>query len=92
MFVSMVTSSMSSANESTGNTLRGRDGGLASSSDKCMEGGVGAAEGKGRGKETTPSTEDSVIASLTTPQIGGFLLLPGTIIVGRGSAVGLLGQ
>ena len=93
VFVYMVTSSMSKGKESTGGTLQGREGGLVSSSDKCMdEGGGGAAEGDGRGKETAPSREDSVIAVSTLPQSVDFFFLLGTIINCRGSAVDLLGH
>ena len=84
---------MSNSKESTGGTLQGREGGLVSSSDKCMdEGGGGAAEGEGRGKETAPSEEDSVIAVSTLPQSVDFFFLLGTIINCWGSAVDLLGQ
>ena len=57
VYVFMVTSSMSSGIESKGGILLSSKGG-------SKEGGTGAAEGKGRGKETAPSTEDSLFASL----------------------------
>ena len=90
-FICGVTSSMSYGNESTVGIELSRGGALKSSSvDKDFE------EGDGSGKETAPSSldsrEDSTTAGfavLTLPQIGIFLLLPGTIIIGNGSAVDL---